>query len=72
VYRVGDALRDPDGALLRALGIEAGGAVLVRPDGVVAWRSAAAPVSADASSIMTRVVGAMLGRRAVASPGERG
>ena len=34
VYRVGDAVRDPDGVLPEAFGIGPGGAVLVRPD---AW-----------------------------------
>ena len=40
-YRVapdGD-VTDPDGQVLAALGIGPAGAVLVRPDGVLAWRS---------------------------------
>ena len=72
VYRAGEALHDPGGALPAALGISPGGAVLVRPDGVVAWRSAAAPAAGDASAIMARVVGAMLGRPGVAGRGDRG
>jgi len=72
VYGAGEALHDPGGALPAALGISPGGAVLVRPDGVVAWRSAAAPAGADASAIMARVVAAMLGLPRVAGRGDRG
>ena len=40
-YHVGDdGLRDPGGAWARTSGAGAGGTVLVRPDGVVAWRGA--------------------------------
>jgi hypothetical protein len=41
VHRVGapDGLADPEGAFLDAYGITPTGAVLVRPDGVVAWRA---------------------------------
>jgi hypothetical protein len=41
VYRVGadGDLRDDEGRFAEAYGIDAGGAVLVRPDGFVAWRS---------------------------------
>jgi putative polyketide hydroxylase len=35
----GGAISDPDDAWLSAYGIEPDGAVLVRPDGYVAWRS---------------------------------
>jgi putative polyketide hydroxylase len=39
VYVVdGEELRDPDGRFPDAYGITAAGAVLVRPDGVIAWR----------------------------------
>jgi hypothetical protein len=34
-------LADPDGAFAVAYALEPGGAVLIRPDGFVAWRSAA-------------------------------
>jgi putative polyketide hydroxylase len=42
VHRVGapGGLADPEGAFLDAYGITPTGAVLVRPDGVVAWRAA--------------------------------
>lgn len=40
-YRVGGGgdLKDPDGTWRDVYGLEAGGAVLVRPDGYVGWRS---------------------------------
>lgn len=40
-------LGDPDGAFAYAYGITAAGAVLVRPDGFVAWR---APTATGASA----------------------
>lgn len=51
----------PDWA--RAYGVEPGGAVLVRPDGHVAWRSATGPASpADAIEAVTGAVNSVLGR----------
>jgi len=44
-YRVGAAGLSDTGAFARSYGIEADGAVLVRPDGHVAWRSRTAPSS---------------------------
>jgi hypothetical protein len=41
-YRVGDGVTDPSGTLEAAYGIGEEGAVLVRPDGFVAWRASAA------------------------------
>jgi hypothetical protein len=38
-YRVGSDVDDPGGGFLPAYGMTPGGAVLVRPDGFVAWRS---------------------------------
>jgi putative polyketide hydroxylase len=35
----GDGLADREGGFADAYGISAGGAVLVRPDGIVAWRA---------------------------------
>ena len=37
-------MRDTDGSFAEAYGLEDGGAVLVRPDGVVAWRCLTAPL----------------------------
>lgn len=41
VLRLGADLIDPEGAAAAAVHLDADGAVLVRPDGVIAWRSAA-------------------------------
>jgi putative polyketide hydroxylase len=43
VRSVGRSMRDADGMFATAYGLVEGGAVLVRPDGVVAWRSQSAP-----------------------------
>jgi putative polyketide hydroxylase len=58
----GGDLIDPDGNWHEAYGVEADGAVLVRPDGHVAWRSrSAAPDPAEAlRAALDRVFGRML------------
>jgi 2-polyprenyl-6-methoxyphenol hydroxylase-like FAD-dependent oxidoreductase len=38
-WRVGDRLSDPTGGFCASVGISPAGAILVRPDGFVAWRS---------------------------------
>jgi len=43
VYLDGQGLSAEIGAFAKAFGVGAGGAVLVRPDGIVAWRSITAP-----------------------------
>jgi 2-polyprenyl-6-methoxyphenol hydroxylase-like FAD-dependent oxidoreductase len=45
----GDGLADPEGGFADAYGISAAGAVLVRPDGVVAWRAGDATGASTAS-----------------------
>lgn len=55
----GDSLRDPDGAWTRTYGVDDTAAVLVRPDGYVAWRS---PSRAAAETLGTAVE-RMVGRR---------
>ena len=45
----GEDLRDPAGAFADAYGISAAGAVLVRPDGFVAWRAPDAAGASDAA-----------------------
>ena len=55
----GDSLRDPDGAWTRTYGVDDGGAVLVRPDGYVAWRSR----SGAAPETLATAVGRVVGRR---------
>jgi 2-polyprenyl-6-methoxyphenol hydroxylase-like FAD-dependent oxidoreductase len=58
--RPGDGLADPGGRFEAAYGIGPGGAVLVRPDGYIAWRAADA---ADATSpTMTEVLATVLCR----------
>jgi putative polyketide hydroxylase len=60
VLQPGAGVSDPDGVLCDAIGISPAGAVLVRPDGVVAWRASGADPAA--TSTMARVFDAMLGR----------
>jgi len=43
VVSVGDGATDLDGTFLRAYGLADGGAILMRPDGLVAWRARIAP-----------------------------
>ncbi|GHF55918.1 FAD-dependent monooxygenase [Streptomyces griseosporeus] len=50
-------------------GLGARGALLVRPDGYVAWRAAGGPARAeDADAVFAAVLAAVLGRPAVGSP----
>lgn len=51
-FRIGGELGDPAGAFLGRTGIGASGALLVRPDGFIAWRSP--DESADAEEILAR------------------
>jgi hypothetical protein len=71
-YRIGDGadLTDPSRRWCSVYGVERGGAVLVRPDGVIAWRSAIASQSAGAEIVAT--LARLLSRRNVAdrSPSE--
>ena len=57
-YRIGADVIEAEGSLTEALGISDSGAVLVRPDGFVAWRT----VNADGSggSILREVLGRLL------------
>jgi 2-polyprenyl-6-methoxyphenol hydroxylase-like FAD-dependent oxidoreductase len=61
-YRMGEDVRDAAGGLEGAYGTGPAGAVLVRPDGFVAWRSSAP--SSDPESELRAALGAALGRRA--------
>ena len=62
VHVVGEAgdLRVPDGTFASLYGIEDGGAVLVRPDGHIAWRQAAA-AHRDPRAELRRAIDAALG-----------
>jgi hypothetical protein len=61
-YRVGTGadLADPDGCFADVYATGAGGAVLVRPDGFIAWRARAA--QADADSLLGGVLERVLAR----------
>jgi putative polyketide hydroxylase len=67
VGRGGD-LGDEDGTWAQLYGIGPDGAVLVRPDGHVAWRSAAA--SAEPRAELIRVLGAVLGQARTREAGD--
>jgi 2,4-dichlorophenol 6-monooxygenase len=61
---------DPDGAWAAGCGIEAGGALLVRPDQHVAWRSPDAP--SDASAALSAALAAVCKPKPSARSGEEG
>ena len=60
VLQIGAAVADPDGGFCAAVGVSPSGAVLVRPDNVVAWRAVEGGTAPAA--VMARVFAAMLGR----------
>ena len=60
VFTVGHDLGDSDGGWHASYGVRRGGAVLVRPDGYVAWRAASAP--ADMKSALAAAVAGAVGR----------
>ncbi|GII00588.1 FAD-dependent monooxygenase [Planobispora takensis] len=59
-YRIGADLSDPDGVWESRYGVHEDGAVLVRPDGCVAWRSRTA--DGDPEAVFGRVLGTVLAR----------
>lgn len=59
-YTVGRDLENPDGTWQDAYGVDADGAVLVRPDGQVGWRSRSAPT--DAATVLTEALDTLLGQ----------
>jgi hypothetical protein len=54
----GPEIPDPSGAWCSTYGIDADGAVLVRPDGHIAWRSSGA--AADATATLEQVIAQVL------------
>jgi hypothetical protein len=57
-YTVGGTGLQDDGSFARAYGLASDGAVLIRPDGHVAWRGARGPASAIAlSAALTQILG---------------
>ncbi len=67
-YRIGDSgdLADPEGSWAAAYGMTPGGAVLVRPDGFVAWRAERA--MDDAAGSLATALSGLLGRQRDAMP----
>ena len=59
-FTVGDDLHDPENAWTTAYGLDADGAVLVRPDAHVAWRRRSS--IADPAVELERALRSMLGR----------
>ncbi|MEU7481924.1 FAD-dependent monooxygenase [Lentzea sp. NPDC042327] len=55
-HRIGDTLLDPTGDLARRCGITDDGAVLIRPDGFIAWRSTTAPRPGVLSAVVDQVL----------------
>jgi hypothetical protein len=60
-HRIGPGVEidDPEGAWLAQVGIKSDGALLVRPDGIMAWRSVEAV--ADPSATLAEVLREVLG-----------
>ncbi|MFJ9630112.1 FAD-dependent monooxygenase [Streptomyces sp. NPDC101175] len=57
-----DVLADPEGLWAERYGVRSGGAVLVRPDGVVAWRSRGADPAGAETTTLTEVLRGVLAR----------
>jgi putative polyketide hydroxylase len=66
-HRFGADVTDANGALETSYGTGPEGAVLVRPDGFVAWRASAS--RADSDDELSRALGAALGRGAAVAAG---
>jgi putative polyketide hydroxylase len=62
-YRVGADVIDTTGGLETSYGTGAAGAVLVRPDGFIAWRASAS--HADPESELAHALGTALGHSVV-------
>jgi putative polyketide hydroxylase len=56
VYRIGVDVADPEGRWAKTYGVTAEGAVLVRPDGVVAWHSPGAAAPNAVEQALTEVL----------------
>jgi putative polyketide hydroxylase len=69
-YCIGTDLIDVAGQFLARTGLGLGGAVLVRPDGFIGWRSREAVV--DPAFVLEGVLGTLLGRRPAGSTGSAG
>lgn len=67
-FRVGAELRDPDGSSFGQFGVSPSGAVLVRPDGLIAWRARESVSPADASRTCRAALEEVLARVLCTSP----
>ncbi|WP_074309758.1 FAD-dependent oxidoreductase [Singulisphaera sp. GP187] len=56
-YRVGVDVEDPEGRFPAAAGISPDGALLVRPDGFVGWRSPTAAGAPDLPAVLANLIG---------------
>lgn len=65
VHRIGSDITAADGDLGDTLGIGASGASLVRPDGVVAWRSSSSGDNLDCPRVLQRALAVAIGREHV-------
>ncbi|MGW2256042.1 FAD-dependent oxidoreductase [Kitasatospora sp. NPDC001660] len=61
-YRIGTDPGDPAGAFGQVYGVGPEGAVLVRPDGIVAWRATGADPGGDPAGTLTGVLRRVLAR----------
>ena len=64
-FALGADVRDPGGFWARSLGIGPRGASLVRPDGIVAWRSRGS--ASDPAGELARVMSGLLGKAAAST-----
>jgi hypothetical protein len=62
VHRIGTDITLASGDLGDLLGIRAGGASLVRPDGFVAWRSSSSGDNLDCPRVLQRALAVAIGR----------
>jgi putative polyketide hydroxylase len=58
IYRIGPGgdLRDPTNAWTQRVGVSQDGALLLRPDGFVAWRSQHAPSRSQVEEVLSRIL----------------
>ncbi len=55
-HQIGAELIDPDGTWTQTYGVSRSGAVLIRPDGVIGWRTAAAPERSALDAAFTTIL----------------
>lgn len=55
-HHIGEELIDPDGMWAQTYGVSRSGAVLIRPDGVIGWRTSAAPERSALDAALTTIL----------------